>query len=116
MTPICALSELPDGGSRGFSLGEFPQALEFFVVRRGSRVLAYRNSCPHTGVGLEWQPDRFLDTEGTFIQCHTHGALFRIEDGLCIAGPCLGQSLRPLAVASRDGTVYLAEPVCAGPD
>jgi len=32
------------------------------------------------------------------IQCATHGALFRIRDGYCVAGPCAGQGLIPLEV------------------
>ena len=31
--------------------------------------------------------------------CATHGANFRIDDGFCTAGPCMGMSLRPLAAA-----------------
>jgi len=32
----------------------------------------------------------------SLIQCATHGALFLIESGECIAGPCAGQSLTAL--------------------
>ncbi|MEE8263379.1 MAG: Rieske (2Fe-2S) protein, partial [Gammaproteobacteria bacterium] len=40
-----------------------------------------------------WVPDQFLDETGNLLQCATHGALFRIEDGFCVAGPCTGASL-----------------------
>ena len=33
------------------------------------------------------------------ILCATHGALFRIEDGHCLSGPCVGESLTPLPVS-----------------
>jgi nitrite reductase/ring-hydroxylating ferredoxin subunit len=66
------------------------------VVHRGGRLYAYRNRCPHTGVELNWLPGQFLSIDGEHIQCATHGALFRIEDGLCVYGPCSGQSLQPL--------------------
>ncbi|WP_148053418.1 Rieske 2Fe-2S domain-containing protein, partial [Pseudomonas fluorescens] len=49
--------------------------------------------CPHRGVGLEWHHDQFLDPSNSLIQCATHGALFLIEDGECVAGPCVGQAL-----------------------
>jgi len=49
---------------------------------------------------LGWQPDRFLDDSASLIQCATHGALFLIENGECIAGPCAGQSLT--AVPGRE--------------
>ena len=52
------------------------------------------NACPHIGIPLEFQPDEFLDMEKRFIQCANHGALFEIETGDCIAGPCAGQALQ----------------------
>ena len=66
------------------------------AVRRNGQVFVYRNRCPHRGVALEWQPDQFLDSSASLIQCATHGALFLIESGECIAGPCAGQSLTAL--------------------
>ena len=68
------------------------------MVRRGERVFGYVNACPHAGTPLDWQPDRFLDAEGSRLMCHTHGALFRVEDGYCEAGPCAGDRLTPFAV------------------
>ena len=56
---------------------------------------------------MEWLPDRFLDESGSLLQCATHGALFLIESGECVAGPCAGQSLRPLDVIERDDSIWL---------
>jgi nitrite reductase/ring-hydroxylating ferredoxin subunit len=53
-------------------------------------------------------PDRFLDSEGELIQCATHGALFRIESGECLRGPCLGAFLEPLPLKVREGRVFLS--------
>ncbi len=39
---------------------------------------------------LNWTPDRFLDLERKQIICATHGAVFCIDDGLCVGGPCKG--------------------------
>jgi len=86
---LCARDELPDASSRGFDL----EGQKLFAVRRNQRVYVYLNRCPHRGVALEWQPDQFLDRSASLIQCATHGALFLIEDGECVAGPCAGQSL-----------------------
>jgi nitrite reductase/ring-hydroxylating ferredoxin subunit len=95
---LCRLDEIEDGEGRGFTLGEGPEALELVVLREGGRVFGYVNSCPHTGTPLEWLPDQFMSEDGGHILCHTHGALFRIEDGHCVAGPCAGDALRPVAV------------------
>jgi hypothetical protein len=54
-------------------------------------------------------PDRFISADGGFIQCATHGARFRFEDGYCVGGPCAGQSLRALAVSVHNGAVWLLE-------
>ena len=107
---LCHLEELADGEARGVVVEtERGDSLAIILLRRKGRVLAYRNRCPHTGVNLEWLPDQFLDREGAFIQCATHGALFRPEDGYCVRGPCAGESLEKVEVELRDGGIYLLE-------
>ncbi|KPW13210.1 Rieske region [Pseudomonas syringae pv. aceris] len=86
---LCTSSHLPEAHSKGFELGEHA----LFAVRRQGAVFVYKNRCPHRGIQLEWQPDQFLDGSASLIQCATHGALFLIENGECVAGPCEGQSL-----------------------
>lgn len=51
---------------------------------------------------LDWQPHQFLDERGELIQCAIHGALFAIETGLCLRGPCAGRSLQALPVQLTD--------------
>lgn len=104
---LCRLDELSDPGSRGFGVRTAAGPQDIFVVRRGDTVFAYRNHCPHTGSPLDWQPDQFLNLERTLIQCATHLALFRIEDGLCLAGPCAGQALAPVEVVLENGWVLV---------
>jgi nitrite reductase/ring-hydroxylating ferredoxin subunit len=41
------------------------------------------------------------------ILCAAHGAEFRIEDGYCLRGPCMGDRLEPIEVAVEDGSVVL---------
>ncbi len=98
---VCALEELADPGSRGFD------EYGIFLVRRGDQLFAYQNRCPHRGVGLEWVADQFLDAEQRLIQCATHGALFRLETGDCIAGPCQGQRLTPVPLWVEEGQVWV---------
>ncbi len=105
---VCRLADIPDGGSKGFEIGEGPQALVFFVARKGARIYAYENSCPHTGGPLDWTPDRFIDKQSGHLLCATHGALFRVETGECLAGPCVGDRLRALRV-SIDGEHIVLE-------
>lgn len=92
MIRLCAPDELPEAQSRGFDVED----MQLFAVRKGGEVFVYRNRCPHRGVPLEWQADQFLDPSASLIQCARHGALFLIESGECVAGPCEGQALRPI--------------------
>jgi nitrite reductase/ring-hydroxylating ferredoxin subunit len=98
-----SVEELPDPGSKGFELN----GQGFFAVRRQHSIHVYRNSCPHLGIELEWQPDRFLDATGDFIQCSTHGALFLIGSGECISGPCQGQSLKAVPYDIIDNRLWI---------
>jgi nitrite reductase/ring-hydroxylating ferredoxin subunit len=108
---LCKLDDIPEGGSKGFLLDYRQPPAEIFVVRRDGEVRAYVNSCPHTGAPLDWMPDQFLNLDKTLIQCATHHALFRIEDGYCVAGPCAGASLSPVPVKLRHGRVLVVGPV-----
>jgi nitrite reductase/ring-hydroxylating ferredoxin subunit len=78
------------------------------LVRRGDRVLAYQNRCPHRGDPLDWVPGQFLDPTGELIQCALHGALFLPETGECVHGPCLGAHLVPVAIAIEDARVLVS--------
>ena len=40
-----------------------------------------------------------------------HGALFEMETGSCLSGPCLGLGLQPLPVHVRHGYVLLDDSV-----
>jgi nitrite reductase/ring-hydroxylating ferredoxin subunit len=106
---LCRLDAIPEGSGRGFWFGRDVERFGVFVLRCNSGFVAYINSCPHRGTPLDWQPDRFLDVTGRLIQCSTHGALFRIEDGACVSGPCAGSSLKPAPVVLRQECLYLLD-------
>jgi nitrite reductase/ring-hydroxylating ferredoxin subunit len=108
-TVFASLADLPDGATRGFDLTNEEWPLRGFVVRVGDAVHAYLNRCPHAGRPLNYLPDRFLSPDGKLIQCCAHGALFEKESGLCIAGPCVDDSLKRIAVVLVDGEVRLAQ-------
>jgi len=97
-TVLCRLADLQDPGSRGITLRQGDRLLDVFVVRKGQGVYAYINSCPHTGSPLDWNEHEFLSLDKHYIQCAMHAALFRLADGICVAGPCAGASLTAIAV------------------
>ena len=102
---LCRLAEIPDPGSRGFDFRDGDALRSVFVVRAGETLRAYENACPHTQGPLDWVPDQFLTREKDLILCATHGALFRIDDGHCLSGPCVGESLRRLPLSIEGDTV-----------
>jgi nitrite reductase/ring-hydroxylating ferredoxin subunit len=108
---ICPLHELGDPGSKGFTMGEGDWPLRGFIVRHGALVRAYVNHCPHAGFPLNWTPDVFLAPDSPLILCSMHGALFEMETGLCLSGPCNGLRLRALPVRVARGYVMLDESV-----
>lgn len=93
MEPI-ELPDIPENGCRGLSVEVKGEKIDIILVRKNNELYCYRNRCPHMGINLDWMPDQFLDVSETLLQCATHGALFNIDDGYCIAGPCAGQSLQ----------------------
>ncbi len=106
-TKLCDLIDIVDGGSDGFVIDTVDGRCGLMVIRQGNQAVSYINSCPHIGTPLEILPGRFLDGSGKYILCTTHGALFQIDDGLCIAGPCVDACLTSVDIEVRDGGVYV---------
>jgi len=108
---VCRIDQIADPGSRAFTLGEGDWPLRGFVVRRGSQVFGYVNRCPHAGHPLNFKPHQFLSADNAVILCSSHGALFDIADGACIAGPCQGRGLKQLALRVVEGVVMVDDDV-----
>lgn len=107
---VCRLDELDDPGCREFRIGEGDWPFRAFVVRRGEQVYAYQNVCAHAGHPLNWEKDSFLTGDGKKIICASHGAIYEISGGECVAGPCPGKKLRPVEVEVKDGDVVARGP------
>lgn len=101
---VLSTEQLPKlSQSRGVTVDE----RGYVVVRYGNQFFAYRNYCPHLGIALEYEENQFLDESGTLLKCSTHGALFTLDDGECVAGPCRGQSLSAIKIDLRSEGLYL---------
>lgn len=103
MTRLCHINDIDEGASMGFEVGD----KKLFAVKKDAVIHVYENRCPHLGIELEWQENQFLDPDGALIQCSTHGALFMIEDGNCISGPCAGEHLRRINTVIQADEVFL---------
>ena len=105
MICVGSVIDIEEGASKGFDV----EGAYFFAVKRDDKVYLYRNSCPHLGTPLEWEEDKFLDSDGSLIICSTHGALFEIETGRCLAGPCKGQYLQAVSYILDNGLLMVEE-------
>ncbi len=99
------LNIVPDGGARNYVLEMKAGRFHGFVVRKGDAVHGYVDRCPHMGLPLAQELDRYLTRDGKLIACSWHGALFRIADGRCVGGPCSGTHLQPWPVTVQDGDI-----------
>ena len=107
MIKIAMMEEIPEREARSY---ETPNGDTIFITQRDGSFYAYQNLCPHLQVELEFLENQFLDRDQEYIECSTHGALFLVEPGECISGPCLGQSLEKVKInVHSDGGIYLKE-------
>ncbi|MGY8994397.1 MAG: Rieske (2Fe-2S) protein [Rhodospirillales bacterium] len=105
---LCSLSDIPDGDSAGFTIdGDDGYPRDLIAVRKEQAVYVYDNNCPHIGAPLDFVPGQFLDAAKEYIFCSNHAALFRIEDGHCVWGPCAGEDLEPLVVDIKGDDVFI---------
>ncbi|MCW8933790.1 MAG: Rieske (2Fe-2S) protein [Gammaproteobacteria bacterium] len=105
---LCHIDDVDDPGAKGFSLKKGRKERLLFIIKKDGAVYAYENKCPHAGINLEWQEDDFLDPDKDHIVCSVHGALFKIETGDCLGGPCDGNGLTAANIeVDKDGNVLL---------
>lgn len=105
MNKICMMEDIPEREARAF---EDIDGETIFITQRDGCFYAYQNLCPHLQTELEFLENKFLDGDQEFIECSTHGALFEVETGLCISGPCQGASLNKVEIkVHSDGGIYL---------
>lgn len=101
---LCHINDIDEQCSKGFEIND----TSLFAVKKDGQIFVYQNHCPHLGVELNWLEDQFLDSDNALIQCATHGALFLIESGECVAGPCMGEVLTSIMHTQDDsGDIFI---------
>lgn len=110
---ICEAESIPPGGAKAFSLSRLmadgaARPFRIVVVRvRPRAFVGYVNSCPHGKVWLNIGDGSFFTEDKAHLRCGRHGARFDIESGLCLEGPCAGESLEPIPLALIGADVCL---------
>ncbi len=102
---VCHINDIPEKGSKELTF----ENASFMALKTDGVIYIYRNRCPHLGLPLQWQPDQFLNHDKSLILCSTHGALFEIDSGHCIAGPCQNQALESIDYYIEDEHIYIGE-------
>ena len=105
---LVRLDALPDPGAVAIRVEQDGEVVSALVTRRGDRIAAFRNKCPHAGYPLQRADGGIMIQSGRYMVCAAHGASFTLERGDCVGGPCNRQGLDPIAISVRDGAVFIA--------
>lgn len=100
---LCHYSDIAESHSKGFTV----EGTSCIAVKKEGTLFVYRNECPHLSIPLEHMPDQFLDSQQAYIICSNHGALFEIQTGLCISGPCVNSSLKSIPFEIQNNCVHI---------
>lgn len=107
---VCRVDELEAGRAAVVSMGRDRYGLPLqglVVIDASGTPRAYMNVCKHLPIPLDGGTGDFFDDTRTHLFCGTHGAMYRLEDGMCVAGPCTGEKLDTVPIEIRDGVVFL---------
>jgi nitrite reductase/ring-hydroxylating ferredoxin subunit len=112
--PLCLTTDIAEGDAKGF-LPSPSATRKVIVLKRNGQFHAWLDACPHYegGTPMAWKSNAYINGDGTYLSCHSHGALFNMETGECVLGPCLGQALTRVELTIKDtGEVFIAS--CPG--
>ncbi|MBL4772652.1 MAG: Rieske (2Fe-2S) protein [Alcanivoracaceae bacterium] len=89
-----------------FSLQTSDGLTSVMILKKPGKYYGFKNSCPHQGRRMDYAAGKFLLSETGNIICPAHGAEFDCDSGLCINGPCLGQSLVSVNIQTNETDIF----------
>jgi len=104
---IARADDVAEGGTLKFPFTLGGKPAEGFLARFQGQLVAYENKCRHLPLRLDFDSGRFFTPEGGHFICQTHNAIYEPLTGLCVRGPCEGESLKPLKIEVIEGDVWL---------
>jgi nitrite reductase/ring-hydroxylating ferredoxin subunit len=99
------MEELPEDSAIRFLLAD----CDLIVIHRKGRLYGYRNECPHMNLPLSNRSKGIFDKDQGHLVCIQHAAVFDIENGRCVKGPCLGMELESVNIETNNGKLFLKE-------
>jgi nitrite reductase/ring-hydroxylating ferredoxin subunit len=109
---VAKAGELMHGTSKKFRLQCGGAAVEGMLINYQGDLYAYVNRCRHIGISLDWVDNRFFTDDSRYLICANHGATYEPKTGLCLWGPCAGESLHRVPLEFEDDKVYAHCPEC----
>lgn len=104
------VAKMAHGESRVFEFPRNGRTAQGFLIRFQDGYRAYLNQCSHWLVPLDLGDNDFFHPGIDRIACKTHGATFRLEDGLCDYGPCYGARLDTYPVVLEGNSALVTVP------
>lgn len=78
------------------------------LIKHEGDVKAYINNCPHQDVPLNEAYKIDVNPFEKTMKCSVHDAFFRIEDGVCVEGPCWDEALQTVEIEVDDnGDIFV---------
>ena len=71
-----------------------PAGDSYLVVQQSDAWRVFVNQCPHRHLPLDRAGQVYFTADHSLLVCANHGAKFHPLTGQCVAGPCVGKSLR----------------------
>jgi nitrite reductase/ring-hydroxylating ferredoxin subunit len=100
-------ADLKESGTLKFQFTHNGRPADGFLARFQGNLVAYENRCRHLPLKLDYDDGRFFTRDGHHFICQTHNAIYEPLTGLCIQGPCEGESLKPLKIEVVKGEIWL---------
>lgn len=104
---IASANELAEGQTLKFEFVGDGRNKHGFLARFQGKLLAYENICRHIPLPLDYADNKFFSRDGKHFYCQTHGAIYEPHTGLCVQGPCEGESLKPLKIQLSKEEIFL---------
>ena len=104
-TLIGRVDDFPDGECQEWVMDTeaAQEPIRLIIFRQGKMASGFINRCPHFQLPLS-NDGHFMMWDEETIMCIHHSAVFRLTDGYCTDGPCLGAALDsiPLEVVGEE--------------
>lgn len=79
------------------------------MISNKQNIFVYKSLCPHLNESLVGKGESILDEKGHFIRCAKHQALFTLDQGLCIKGPCNTKQLAKQDFILSNGNLFIKD-------